>query len=234
MTRSGAPPSGRRSGQAGAAAMGRATVRSDRQHIAGGQCPSTERPHRAHEAGGPAAQHRRHVDAATDRQRRPRARDAPPELSAARPAGLRTADSRGAGRPSTDSSKAAPQTAQSTSPSDVELGSDQRNLQRGRVTVVPDQPVRQPMRVRVHRPRHGHAVRLMAPSSEILHGRQHPAAHDRHASSRRALFEFGAGDRVKADLIADLEAGTGFGRAGSYGFRAVRPMMFQPPGVTAG
>ena len=53
-----------------------------RQHVPRDQSAAAERAHAAHEAGGSTAQHRRDVDAATNRQRRSRAGQAPSERHA--------------------------------------------------------------------------------------------------------------------------------------------------------
>ena len=59
---------------------------------------------------------------------------------------------------------------------DDHLRADQCDLERGRIARVARQLVRQPMRERVHRPRHRNAGRLMAVPPKILDGGQQARA----------------------------------------------------------
>ena len=112
---------------------------------------------------------------------------------------------------------------------DDQLRADQRDLERGRVGVVADQLVGEPMRKRVHRPGHRHAGRLMAVAAQVLHRRQQAGLDDVQRAGAHRLrcrhepHEIAGGEqaRLRRDRRRTSPS-------------SVRPISCQPPGLSTG
>ena len=121
----------------------------------------------------PAAQILRHIDAAGHRQvRRDCPRPAPAPSSSTEPARTATAFQRGTGAPSSFAPKSAPSSAIAVSQSKRSVGPVTVISSPARLLRISHQPVRQPERQPVHRPRGRHAdVPVAQPPGVVLHRR---------------------------------------------------------------
>lgn len=201
----------RRARRAGCAAD-RPARRSDRQPI-----PRTQgrRPKPAERVGAARTEGGLDVDAATHREVAAQAvrgcaephdgaggqgeRDVP--IRCARADGAGACDRRRAGEPNAEAAE--------------------RDLERGRVVRVADQPVRQPERPTVEPARAGDTERGIARAAQILDGRQRARGEDLdHAGRNRT--------RVPGPSSA------GGSRAASHSVASVRPSSRQPPGEARG
>ena len=197
-----------------------------RQAIAGRERPAVKAAHRARQMRRAAAEHRRHIDAPGDGEVRARAADRRPNRSVA-PAGT-TKRPRRVDRSAIDGDLEL-RARNGHDPLVVEhqFGTDERDLQRRGVGCVAGHRVRDPMRDRVHRPGHGHAERLKAPSSAILDGRQQARLH--HVHRRHVSAPLARAGRTRARSIAsNRTASPAFIRNG-FGARQVERLQRRPP-----
>ena len=154
-------------------AVGTPTV-AERQAIAGLQRPSVEAAHAADQMRRAAAEHRRRRRC----RRRPRGRRARRAMRAPKRSRAPARDSerrvvRHAACRRRVTSNSAPVTATTRSSSNSSSGPSSVTSSVAASDVVADERVREPMRIRIHRPGDRHAARLKSPAAEVLDGRQH-------------------------------------------------------------
>ena len=102
------------------------------------------------------------------------------------------------------SSNVAPATAHVDFSLRFELRPHQRDFERGADEQIANQPIGEPVRVRVHRPGDRHTVRLISPAAKVLDRRQHARADDGERQ-RHGRPQLVCRDRAKPDAIAGLE-----------------------------
>jgi len=148
-----------------------------RQDVAGAKRASTERSHVADEVRGAAAERHGQVETTADRQRRPRASSACAERQARTGRDYerlveRRRDAIDGARDLGSSSR-----ARQVAVGD-ELRAEERDLERGRFRIIAEHLVCEPMRIPIHRSRHGNSQALVPSPSGVLHRRQHAGLDD--------------------------------------------------------
>ena len=80
-----------------------------------------------------------------------------------------------------------------------DLRSHQRDFERRQRRIIPQQAIRQTMRVPVHRAAHRHTSRLKPPAAKVLHGREHAGTENRQPSHRSRRHELHASRRLSTE-----------------------------------
>ena len=157
---------------------------AERQDIACGQRAPAESAHRADEMRRAAAERRRHCNAAGDGHVSARA-DAPRAESQPRAGRDDERRVRRHGAAVERQIELRAGHCHHALVVELELGTEQRDLEAGGALRVANQRVSEPMRHRIHRSAHRHAARLQTPSPRVLHRRQHARFdHDDAGSAR--------------------------------------------------